>query len=226
MAISGTHAPPGGSPVVGPDTGAGRDMLTFRVANEEYAIGIEHIRSIIKYREITPVPRVPAFIAGIIAVRGVIIPVLDLRLRLRLPAAPIESQTRILIVRQPEQPGGMDDEREQFGLIVDSVHNVVRVHHVEPPSVLTGNASSNSNSSFVAGIGRLRAEDEDKGKEKEKSRNKGKKVKDDELMEPRSAAQPHLLSRTSTSAALPRRILIILDLIRVLPGKSEISGGY
>lgn len=224
MAISGTHAPPGGSPAAGPETGAGRDMLTFRVANEEYAIGIEHIRSIIKYREITPVPRVPSFIAGIIAVRGVIIPVLDLRLRLRLPAAPIESQTRILIVRQPEQAGSMDDEREQFGLIVDSVHNVVRVHHVEPPSVLTGHA--NSNSSFVAGIGRLRAEDEDKGKEKEKSRNKGKKAKDDELLEPRTPAQPHLLSRTSTSAALPRRILIILDLIRVLPGKSEISGGY
>jgi len=140
-----------------PHLGGGpqRDVLVFSAGGEEYALGIDHIREIIKSRPITEVPRVPAFVAGIIAVRGVVMPVLDLRLRLRLPAAPLSRKARILVVMRPvagADAGAQDSAREPFGLLVDRVHDVVRLpeHHIEPPIMLSGHEAE-----FVAGIGRV-----------------------------------------------------------------------
>ena len=58
--------------------------LTFYVAGELYGLAIADIREIIKVRELTEVPRAPLFLMGVVSVRGVVIPVLDLRMRLRL----------------------------------------------------------------------------------------------------------------------------------------------
>jgi purine-binding chemotaxis protein CheW len=169
-----------------------RDVLTFAISDEEYAIGIEHIREIIKYRPITEVPRVPAFVAGIIAVRGLVMPVLDLRVRLRLRAQPLAQKARILIISRPATQGELtsDEERERFGLIVDRVNEVVRIHEqdIEPPTVLSGHESD-----FIEGIGRLRQEEEDI---------------------PRSSSPMRM--GPGMLAAEPQRIIILLDLSRVL----------
>jgi chemotaxis signal transduction protein len=169
-----------------------RDVLTFAISDEEYAIGIEHIREIIKYRPITEVPRVPAFVAGIIAVRGLVMPVLDLRMRLRLRAAPLAQKARILIISRPAVQGELlgDEERERFGLIVDRVNEVVRIHEqdIEPPTVLSGHESD-----FIEGIGRLRQEEEDLPR----------------APSPK-ATGPGMIS------AEPQRIIILLELARVL----------
>ncbi|MCS6913782.1 MAG: chemotaxis protein CheW [Myxococcales bacterium] len=133
----------------------GRDVLTFSIGTEEYALGIECIREIIKNRPITEVPRVPPFIAGIISVRGVVMPVLDMRIRLRMPPQPLSDKARILVVTQPGMEGQGNAARDVFGMLVDRVHHVVRLHDadIEPPTVLTGREVE-----FVAGIGRLQRE--------------------------------------------------------------------
>jgi chemotaxis signal transduction protein len=143
-------------------SGEGRthqDVLTFHVADEEYGINIEYIREITKSKAITEVPRVPTFVAGIILVRGQVVPVIDLRQRLRLSTEASGSKARILVVSRPagESEISSEDEREQFGLIIDRVNHVIRISDLdlEPPSILAGHESE-----FVSGLCRIRIEDD------------------------------------------------------------------
>ena len=120
-----------------------RRFLTFLLAGEEYALDILRISEIIKVRPVTEVPRAPAFVTGIISVRGTIVPVVDLRLRLHLPAPDPGPAARILIVKRDDEP---------CGLVVDEVVHVVRLHaeDIEPPPPVVGGQSSE----FIGGIGR------------------------------------------------------------------------
>ena len=120
-----------------------RRFLTFLLAGEEYALDILRISEIIKVRPVTEVPRAPAFVTGIISVRGTIVPVVDLRLRLHLPAPDPGPAARILIVKRNDEP---------CGLVVDEVVHVVRLHaeDIEPPPPVVGGQSSE----FIGGIGR------------------------------------------------------------------------
>jgi purine-binding chemotaxis protein CheW len=122
-----------------------REVLAIRLATEEYAIDILRIREILKLRPITEVPRAPAFIPGIVSVRGQVIPVMDLRMRIHMPLEPLGKDSRILIVHK---------DAEVHGLIVDAVRQVVRMRDedVEPPPAMIGG----SGSEFIGGIGRPR----------------------------------------------------------------------
>lgn len=123
-----------------------RAVLTFVVGGETYGIDILHIREIIKVVEVTEVPRAPQFLLGVISVRGVVIPVLDLRARLRLDDTPLTRAARILVA---------DRDGEPFGLLVDAVTGVVRFSDAEiepPPSTLNV-----ADAAFLAGIGRYQA---------------------------------------------------------------------
>jgi purine-binding chemotaxis protein CheW len=122
-----------------------RAVLTFVVGGETYGVDILNIREIIKLREVTEVPRTPGFLIGIITVRGSVIPVIDLRLRLRLPCTPPTRAARILVVVRDGDP---------YGLLVDAVSGVVRLLESEievPPSTLASGEGV-----FLAGIGRHR----------------------------------------------------------------------
>jgi purine-binding chemotaxis protein CheW len=101
------------------------------------------IKEIIKPREWTEVPRAPHFISGVISLRGVIIPVFDMRRRLELPPVPASGRERIVVVK---------DGESFCGILVDEVVQVVRipVTSIEPaPTVLEG-----IDRDFVIGIGR------------------------------------------------------------------------
>jgi purine-binding chemotaxis protein CheW len=120
-----------------------RQWLTFTLGSEEYALDIGQIREIIKPREITDLPRVPDFILGIISLRGVIIPVFDLKRRLKLGTAEITSASRIIVCQYGEKSAG---------LVVDSLNQVVRLpaQGIEPPpAVLSG-----LDRDMVEGVGR------------------------------------------------------------------------
>jgi purine-binding chemotaxis protein CheW len=97
-------------------------LATFHLGGAEYAIDIMLIREIIQPQKITPVPRAPAFIEGVIELRGAILPVVDLRKRFDLPAPPPVRATKYIIV--------LVDGRT-LGLVVDSVGEVLRLGRSE-----------------------------------------------------------------------------------------------
>ncbi len=119
-------------------------VLTFMLGSEEYAVDILRIREIIRMRPITAVPRAPAFVPGVLSLRGTILPIVDLRKRLRLPSAAPDKRSRILVV--------IADDGELFGLLVDEVRNVMPLRNDDievTPAVI-----SSSQADFRSGIGR------------------------------------------------------------------------
>jgi purine-binding chemotaxis protein CheW len=117
--------------------------LAFALAGETYAVEIAHVAEILKPPPITQVPRAPRTVLGVISVRGKLVTVVDLRRRFRVPEAPIDRRTRILLA---------DVGRgEQIGLMVDEVHQVWRLapEDIEPASVLGSDQPAH-----IAGIGR------------------------------------------------------------------------
>ncbi len=119
------------------------EFLCFRVSDEIYGINIMQIKEIIKPREVTEVPRSPSFVSGVISLRGIIIPILDMSDRLGLRRGAVTGRERVVVVRYGEA---------FTGLLVDEVIQVVRIakNSLEPaPAVL-----EEINREFVAGIGR------------------------------------------------------------------------
>lgn len=120
-----------------------RRWLTFSLGAEDYALDISRIREIIKPREITEIPRVPDFLLGIISLRGSIIPVFDLRNRLKLGKGVITPESRIIVCHQGQRGAG---------LLVDRIAQVVTLPagKIEPPPAIL----SGIDRDLVEGVGR------------------------------------------------------------------------
>jgi purine-binding chemotaxis protein CheW len=101
------------------DRGPRTEYLAFKLTGEVYAAPVALIREILKPPLLTPVPRAPRAVMGIVSVRGAVVTVIDLRTRLRLPETAQTRKTRILLVNAT---GG-----EQLGLFVDEVLQVYRL---------------------------------------------------------------------------------------------------
>ncbi len=97
--------------------------LTFTLERESYGIDVLQVREIIRLTSITPVPQMPAYVKGVINLRGKIIPVIDLRLRFGLGEAGSTDLTCIIVV-QVKMPGG---NFVQMGLLVDGVEEVMNI---------------------------------------------------------------------------------------------------
>lgn len=105
--------------------------LTFAVAQERYSVPVLKVREIMRLCPVTPVPRMPSYIKGVINLRGKIVPVVDLRERFSLGAA--EDTERIcIVVVQVEEPDGAS---RLTGMIVDVVEEVSQFQSddLEPP---------------------------------------------------------------------------------------------
>lgn len=118
------------------------EFLGFVVADERYALPLACVREIARVPDITEVPRAPAGVLGVIAVRGAVTTLIDLHTLLALPVTPITARTRVLLV---------DHGEERLGLLCDHVLQVYRftADEVELASVLGNQASAH-----VVGIGR------------------------------------------------------------------------
>lgn len=120
-----------------------RRFLTFSLGQEEYGLDITHIREIIKPREITDIPRVPGFLLGIISLRGSIIPIFDLKSRLKLGSGSMTPEARIVVCFHGQRTAG---------LLVDRITQVVSLPATKiepPPAVLSG-----LDRDLVEGVGR------------------------------------------------------------------------
>ena len=106
--------------------GSVSQIVSFRLANEEYGIDIMRVQEIILMGQITCMPEVPDYICGLINLRGHVIPIVDLRRRFRLPAAADNEHARIIVVNV---------NRQTIGIVVDAVNEVPRVNpdQAEPP---------------------------------------------------------------------------------------------
>lgn len=118
------------------DTGKAEEVveiLTFSLLKEEFAFSVSHLEEILRHQRITTVPNVPKYILGITSLRGKVIPVIDLKLKLSLTGTPLDDtgEGKILIVRGPRGP---------IGVAVDKVIGVVRIPRSDilpPPSHLS-----------------------------------------------------------------------------------------
>lgn len=119
-------------------------LVTFKVGSEEYAISILTVQEINRMMQITPVPQSPAFIEGVINLRGKIIPVMDLRKRFGRDAAEDREDSRIIVVEVASRV---------IGFTVDQVNEVLRISSgiIEPPPPMVCGADSG----YVKGVGKL-----------------------------------------------------------------------
>jgi purine-binding chemotaxis protein CheW len=117
-------------------------LVTFHLGNEEYAIDIIKVQEITRMVEITSVPNAPAYIEGVINLRGKVIPVISLRKKFGLGAKDADVNSRIIVV----------DIGTTVSLIVDSVSEVLRLpsDNVEPPPITMRNSSE-----YIKGLGKL-----------------------------------------------------------------------
>ena len=95
-----------------------RELLTFLLDETPYAIPVERVREIVRVGQITPMPRVPDPVLGVIALRGEVVQVVDLRMRLNLATSEATRSSRIIVLHG-------DDDRVT-GVLVDAVEAVLR----------------------------------------------------------------------------------------------------
>jgi purine-binding chemotaxis protein CheW len=122
--------------------------LTFLLAGEVFAIGILGIKEIIEYEAVTAVPMMPAYMRGVINLRGAVVPVADLGLRFGKSSSEVTKRTCIVIVELE-----MNEERQVFGLVVDAVNAVVDIPaaEIEPPPTF----GSRIRADFIFGMGKV-----------------------------------------------------------------------
>jgi len=115
--------------------------VTFRLGNETYGINVLEVREVLRVSDITPVPGVPAYVLGIINLRGNVVTVLDTRQRFGLEAKGRDELSRVVIIEINEQV---------VGLLVDSVAEVVylRASEVEPAP----NVGSEETAKYIQGV--------------------------------------------------------------------------
>lgn len=121
-----------------------RQAVLFRLGDEHYAVSIDLVREVNLLQPITRLPATPDFVEGVINLRGRVIPVIDLRRRLGLPADPPGREARIVVV---------EHHGETLGMIVDGVSEVFTVDPaaVEPPSPYVVSVDTQ----FITGILKL-----------------------------------------------------------------------
>ncbi len=121
--------------------------LTFHLAGEDYGIDIRYVIEIIGIQAITDVPDMPAFIRGVINLRGKVIPIMDVRARFGLDDREYDDRTCIIVVN-------IDDT--EVGLVVDEVCEVADIPaaDVEPPP----KTGKNDDANYIRGMGKINTE--------------------------------------------------------------------
>lgn len=125
-----------------------QQYLTFVLGREMFAINILNIKEIIEYGQLTEVPKMPAFIRGVINLRGAVVPVIDMAARFDKPTAEITRKTCIVIIEVAHA-----DTTQVVGIMVDAVNEVVDIEagNIEPaPSF-----GANIRVDFIEGMGKI-----------------------------------------------------------------------
>jgi purine-binding chemotaxis protein CheW len=119
-------------------------LVVFELANEFYGINIDIVESIIKMQAITQLPHTPAYVKGVTNLRGIVLPVIDLRTRFNLPENDASKDSRIIVVSL---------NNVKVGMLVDAVSEVqtVPADSIEPPPPMVATVDA----SFITGIAKV-----------------------------------------------------------------------
>ncbi|WP_249594954.1 chemotaxis protein CheW [Peribacillus frigoritolerans] len=119
-------------------------VIVFQIKDKEYAIPVDKVSGIEKLLHITRVPKALKFVKGVINLRGVITPIIDLRVRFDFDEVEYDESTRIIIVI-------LDDM--EVGLIVDSANDVldIPVESIEPQPEVVGHLASE----YISGVAKI-----------------------------------------------------------------------
>lgn len=104
------------------NTAVSKQFLTFRIGNENYGLELSQTREIIEYSGITEVPLMPNFLRGVINLRGEVVPVIDLAVRLGRSSIEIQRRTCIIVVELTN-----NDQHHVLGLLADAVSEVIEM---------------------------------------------------------------------------------------------------
>jgi purine-binding chemotaxis protein CheW len=130
------------------------DVVEFELGGERYALDIQLAREIVEMIPITPIPRAPPYISGVINLRGEITNIMNLNTLLGLPNQEIRNNQKIIVL-VPEAAGGSN-----VGIIVDDVSSVLQITDTDIEHMGEGFASEFS--SFVKGIIKIKSDDAEK----------------------------------------------------------------
>lgn len=122
--------------------------IVVKIGNEQYGINIQYIDNIVRSQKITRVPKTQKYYKGVINLRGEIIPVMSIRLKLGLEDDAFTDKTRIIIVKV---------ENATIGVIVDQVKEVVTLDE-ENTEKITRTANDDAAAGYISGIGKSKGE--------------------------------------------------------------------
>ena len=128
--------------------GSPAQYLTFQLGGEMFAVGILNVKEIIEYGHLTEIPMMPAFIRGVINLRGAVVPVIDLAARFGGKTTQVARRTCIVIIEVVDQ-----DFRSDIGILVDAVSEVLEIpaSEIEPPPSFGAKIRAD----FIFGMGKV-----------------------------------------------------------------------
>lgn len=103
-----------------------KQYLTFILGGEEYGVDILKVQEIRGWEPATPIPNTPEYVLGVLNLRGIVIPIIDLRVRFALSSAEFDSATVVVIVKVT-----LADNERTVGLVVDAISDVYTVPESE-----------------------------------------------------------------------------------------------
>ncbi|HEO64384.1 MAG TPA: purine-binding chemotaxis protein CheW [Spirochaetes bacterium] len=121
-----------------------KQLVTFTISEETYGLEILKVQEIVRLPQVTKLPKAPAFVKGVIDLRGSVIPILDLREKFGIDTIAYSEKTRVII---------LETSGKKIGIIVDTVSKVIQVEEKDiapPPNVITG-----GDNQFISGVIRL-----------------------------------------------------------------------
>ncbi|WP_051207641.1 chemotaxis protein CheW [Butyrivibrio sp. AE3006] len=128
------------------DMGELIQYIVIRLGEEQYGIDIKYIDNIVRMQQITRVPQVAHYLKGVINIRGVIVPVMSLRLKMEMDPDEITDKSRIIILKA--------EEDTLIGIIVDQVNQVLTLGSKSIEKVTYSNDKGKKINSFISGVGK------------------------------------------------------------------------
>lgn len=122
--------------------------LSFKLGNEEYAAHVSKVLNILEMTRITKVPKAPEYMKGVINLRGMVLPVIDTRIKFEMPEAEYTDKTCIVVMDLE-----IEGELVHVGALVDEVVAVLEIDdsQIEPPP----NIGKTYRSDFISGVAKV-----------------------------------------------------------------------